>query len=348
MCFRGALGVRVETHEEERPQVRVLRRTVEQVRDVVPLVPALADSVPQMVDQLVAVLARCDMPIADQVIEVPKVSCLSRCARTVLRALQTAEQLVKVPTILYLLKQLQVVVFREVFKVFPKDGLQQRVPWSRTLTFQFPEVACLISLFLALKAHPQYRVMSVGKGFFRTFPQVQQTATLPPRSGPTLPPHSSPQTPAAYDVPPTAVHTPQSLRKLVAQLMARQIRRAVDATMAARDTTVSAMRDSLDARALGPHQMGAGSAAGAQLALEDTAEMCTTDMPSALYRERVLGALATEAPFLLSYFATACHETGTAVWTRGPNGWHQHATSRGVPQRSPLSAIRFTLAFGIA
>ena len=64
--------------DEQRPQVRVLRRTVEQIGDVVSLVLALADSAPQMVDQLVAVLARCDTPIADQVIEVPKVSCPRR------------------------------------------------------------------------------------------------------------------------------------------------------------------------------------------------------------------------------------------------------------------------------
>ena len=61
--------------DEQRPRVRVLRRTVEQVGDVVPLVPALADSAPQKVDQLVAVVARYDTPIADQVIEAPKVSC---------------------------------------------------------------------------------------------------------------------------------------------------------------------------------------------------------------------------------------------------------------------------------
>ena len=58
--------------------------------------------------------------------------------------------------------QLQVVVFRKIFKVFPKNGVQQRVLWSRTLTFQFPEVACMV---LALQAHPQYRVMCVEKGF---------------------------------------------------------------------------------------------------------------------------------------------------------------------------------------
>ena len=95
--------------------------------------------------------------------------------------------------------QLQVVVFREVFKVFPKDGVQQRVLCSRTSTFQFPEVACM--MFVVLQAHPQYRVMSVGKGSFRTFPQVSKSATLLPHSGSALPPHSSPWTPAAYDVP---------------------------------------------------------------------------------------------------------------------------------------------------
>ena len=68
------LAARPLALDDQRPQVGVLRRTVEQIGDVVPLVLALADSVSQMVDQLVAVLARC-VPIANQVIEVPKVSC---------------------------------------------------------------------------------------------------------------------------------------------------------------------------------------------------------------------------------------------------------------------------------
>ena len=107
--------------------------------------------------------------------------------------------------------QLQVVVFREVFKVFPKSGVpqrlleqnivfQQRLP-SRTLTFQFLEVACTVSLFLALQAHPQYRVMCVEMWFFSHFSTKQESATVPPRSESELPPHSSPWTPAAYDVP---------------------------------------------------------------------------------------------------------------------------------------------------
>ena len=106
--------------------------------------------------------------------------------------------------------------------------------------------------------------------------------------------------------------------------------------------------------------MGAGSAANAPLALEclravarheDTAEMCSTDIANAfgtLHRERVPGALETDAPFLLPYFASAWDEAGSVLWTRGPNGWHQHVTRRGVPQGSPLSAILFSLAFGIA
>ena len=76
------------------------QRTMEQIADDVPMLTLLDSSVLQMVDQLVAVLARYDMPLADQVIEVPKVSCPARCGRTVLCTPQTVEQLVEVPTIL--------------------------------------------------------------------------------------------------------------------------------------------------------------------------------------------------------------------------------------------------------
>ena len=51
------------------------------------------------------VLARYDTPIADQVIEVPKVSCPPRCGCAVLCTPQTAEQVVTVPRILYFPKQ---------------------------------------------------------------------------------------------------------------------------------------------------------------------------------------------------------------------------------------------------
>ena len=41
--------------------------------------------------------------------------------------------------------------------------------------------------------------MSLVKGFFAPFPQINKSATHPPHSGSALPPHSSPWTPAAYD-----------------------------------------------------------------------------------------------------------------------------------------------------
>ena len=73
-----------------------------------------------------------------------------------------------------------VVVVKEVFKVFALDRNQQHGLWSRTLTFQFPEVACTIFPILAVQAHPQYRVMSVGKGFFGLFPWSKKVRCEPP------------------------------------------------------------------------------------------------------------------------------------------------------------------------
>ena len=82
------------------PQERVQQRTAEQIVDPVPVVPLLHAFVPQKVEQLVDILAPLDFRVAEQVIEVPKIVCPPRAARTVLRAPQTAEQLVEVPTII--------------------------------------------------------------------------------------------------------------------------------------------------------------------------------------------------------------------------------------------------------
>ena len=60
--------------------------------------------------------------------------------------------------------------------------------------------------------------------------------------------------------------------------------------------------------------------------------------------ERVLGALDSDTPFFLPYLEFAWHELGSVLWTRGPNGWQQHATPRGVPHGAPLSVILFVLA----
>ena len=79
------------------PQERVQRRTVEQIVDPVPVVPMLFLVEPQMVEQLVDILAPLDFRVAEQVIEVPKIECPPRAARAVFRAPQVAEQLVEVP-----------------------------------------------------------------------------------------------------------------------------------------------------------------------------------------------------------------------------------------------------------
>ena len=83
---------------EPRPQERVLRHTAEQIADSVPVVPLLFMVQPQKVEQLVGVLKVFDQPLPEQVIEVPKIVCPPRGARTVLCAPQLAEQLVEVPT----------------------------------------------------------------------------------------------------------------------------------------------------------------------------------------------------------------------------------------------------------
>ena len=143
------------------PQERVQQRTAEQIVDPVRVVPLLHAFVPQMVEQLVDFLAPLDFRVAEQVIEVPKIVCPPRAARTVLRAPQTADQLVEVPTIVLLFfvdaadygaEQLPfqfVVVEGEtsIFKVFFPDRVQPRRVffwnaflsrlWSRSLTFLF-------------------------------------------------------------------------------------------------------------------------------------------------------------------------------------------------------------------
>ena len=85
------------------PQERVQQRTADQIVDPVPLVPLLHDVVPQMVEQLVDFLTPLDFPVPEQVIEVPKIVCPLRAARTVLGAPQTVEQLLEAPTIVSLI-----------------------------------------------------------------------------------------------------------------------------------------------------------------------------------------------------------------------------------------------------
>ena len=85
--------------EPPAPQDQDQQRTVEQTADYAPMVQILDTPVPQMVDQLVAVLSPVDSLVPEQVIAVPKISWPSRFTRTVLREPQKAEQLVEAPTL---------------------------------------------------------------------------------------------------------------------------------------------------------------------------------------------------------------------------------------------------------
>ena len=140
------------------PQEWVQQRTAEQIVDPVPVVPLLHVFVPQMVEQLVDILAPLDFRVAEQVIEVPKIVCPPRAARTVLRRRQQTSwwKCRRLPPILRYCSglwsrtlpfQFLMVVEGEtqIFKVFSVDRVQQRRfrlwnaflsrLWSRPLTF---------------------------------------------------------------------------------------------------------------------------------------------------------------------------------------------------------------------
>ena len=85
--------------EPRGPQVVVQRHSMEHVADICPFVQILDAPVPQMVDQLAAVLTHVDSLVPEQVIAVPKLSWPSRFPRRVLLEPQKAEQLVEVPTV---------------------------------------------------------------------------------------------------------------------------------------------------------------------------------------------------------------------------------------------------------
>ena len=218
------------------PQEWVQRRTVEQIVDPVPVVPMLHVFVPQMVEQLVDILAPLDFRVAEQVIDAPRIVCPPRAARTVLRAPQTVEQLVEVPTPVSFSSLLQRTVEQNIpvaggggaggglsgflpgqnsaaswnrtvdtpsgggFKVFNVDRVQQRF-WSRSPCLQFlVEVFKIFSQSRVPQRLLRFLLDTLAKGFFALFPD-EKSATLPARSWSALPPHSSPQTPAPYGVP---------------------------------------------------------------------------------------------------------------------------------------------------
>ena len=83
-----------------RPSSRAQRLIMEDLGGLAPLVQILDLPVPQTVDSVMEVLRFLDLPLAEQAISVPKISCSSCPSRACVPEPQLADQLVEVPTVL--------------------------------------------------------------------------------------------------------------------------------------------------------------------------------------------------------------------------------------------------------
>ena len=202
-------GARPDRLFEVRPQERDQRRTVEQIVDNTLIVPSLDVSVPQMENQLVEVCRHLDIRIPEQAIEVPKISSSSRFSwrRRLLRLPQTAEQLVAVPTTVSVSERGQSSSSLagwfggEIFKVSPRDRVQQPFLEQITLTLQFPlvEVFKVFVMDRVQQLHPLSHVMlrmSLVMVCFALFTK-RKSAKKGPHSGPELSSDFSSSTPVA-------------------------------------------------------------------------------------------------------------------------------------------------------
>ena len=122
-----------------RPQERVQQHPVDQIVDTAPALPIL---VPLMGEQLVDVLRFFDTlcPVAEQVIDVPKISLEDIPARRLCREPQLVEQLVEVPTVVSYSSLLQRTVEQHVDIPVPGSrgglaGLQGSFPGQSSTAF---------------------------------------------------------------------------------------------------------------------------------------------------------------------------------------------------------------------
>ena len=170
-----------------RPQARVQRHTAEHSVDVSPSVQTLDAPVQQMGNELLDIFKFVDTVLTEQVIDVPKISqdiIPQRLVDPDLRPTQTAEHLVEVPSILYILKQK---VDIPVPRVFSQNRIQQRSPSGSSLTFQYkvevfkvyaqdrvpqPHLLLLTLQLVFDDADEAFQRM------FRTFPRPKKSARL--------------------------------------------------------------------------------------------------------------------------------------------------------------------------
>ena len=163
----------------------MLQHTVEHEDAICPFVQILDALVPEMGEQLVDVLRFFDtlLPVADQVIDAPKITLEDIPARRLCREPQLVEQLAEAPTILYF-QFLVVEGDSQIVKVLTLDRVQQRrsLP-SRSLTFQFTVEDFKVlaqdrirqrHLLLSLQLVRMMTRMSLVKVFFCNFPRQKK------------------------------------------------------------------------------------------------------------------------------------------------------------------------------
>ena len=202
--------------EPRGPQDKDQSRTVEQTADYAPVVQILGAPVPQMVDQLVAILSHVDSLVSEQVIAAPKISWPSRFPRTVLREPQKAEQLVEVPTIVSLVQVIEQTVDIPVGAgggsgngghqgFLPGQGFQPTlVPIAESLTIPVPPPFGLRGLqglhpdpsSAAISSQPAGDAFQV---FFRTLRRRKKSAKVTWQEGARVVADSSSSMPASHD-----------------------------------------------------------------------------------------------------------------------------------------------------
>ena len=172
------------------PQEKVQQRTVEQFADVAPMVQILDIPGPQGGDQLVEACWHLDLPIPEQVIEVPKISSSSRRSRR--RRFPSARRRrnswwkcrnsCRLPLCSSRSSLMVTVVglVGEVFKFPPRNRIHQRLVESNTLTLQFRvvEVFKALALDRVQQRHPRTHIvlrMRFLHGGSRTFPRWVRT-----------------------------------------------------------------------------------------------------------------------------------------------------------------------------
>ena len=167
------------------PQERVQLRTVEHIADVVPMVQILDIPVPQMENQLVAVLSHIDSLVPEQVSPCPgshgdpafrvrfSASRRRRNSWWKRRRSCLTWMLLNRPLTFHLAQV--VVLAMEVTKLVSQDRVQQRLP-SRTLSFQFLVVVFKVSI--QIRGPQRFFSDPLGvafQGVCRTFPRREKS-----------------------------------------------------------------------------------------------------------------------------------------------------------------------------